>query len=320
MKQEKQCSKCEKIKPIELFTIVKGKPGSWCKECKAESDRQYRTNHKEDVKIKKQAYYDKNKEEISAYKKEWYENNKTEILEDRKKNYETNREEILRKNALWRAEHKEQKAEQDRKYRETHKEECDARAKRYREEHIEERREYDRSRPNKDERKAKINAYHKNRRQNDVQFRLTCMLRSRLYNVLAGRTKAGSAVRDLGCTPEELQVYLESQFHPNPITGEMMTWENSDKWEIDHIRPLALFDLTDREQFLAACNFSNLQPLWKEEHIIKTTEDVRLIREIKANQDITENTQNTPEPEPTKEVMESETIMAESQSIEITNA
>jgi hypothetical protein len=32
--------------------------------------------------------------------------------------------------------------------------------------------------------------------------------------------------------------------------------------ELDHIVPLALFDLTDRAQFLKACHFSNYQPLW----------------------------------------------------------
>ena len=41
-----------------------------------------------------------------------------------------------------------------------------------------------------------------------------------------------------------------------------MTWGNYGKfWEIDHILPLASFDLTDREQFLRSIHWTNLQPL-----------------------------------------------------------
>jgi 5-methylcytosine-specific restriction endonuclease McrA len=65
-------------------------------------------------------------------------------------------------------------------------------------------------------------------------------------------------VADLGCTIESLKWYLEALF------DEHMTWDNwGEYWHIDHIRPLASFDLTDREQFLAAANWSNLQPLEK---------------------------------------------------------
>ena len=38
---------------------------------------------------------------------------------------------------------------------------------------------------------------------------------------------------------------------------------------IDHIKPLASFDLTNREQFLEACNYKNLQPLWAKENLSK---------------------------------------------------
>jgi hypothetical protein len=71
-------------------------------------------------------------------------------------------------------------------------------------------------------------------------------------------------VRDLGCSVEELKTHLESKFQ----TG--MTWENwgrgFGKWNIDHVMPLSAFDLTERAQFLIACNYTNLQPLWYEEN------------------------------------------------------
>lgn len=48
-----------------------------------------------------------------------------------------------------------------------------------------------------------------------------------------------------------------------------MSFENYGEWHIDHIRPLASFDLRDPDQVKAACHFSNLQPLWAAENIRK---------------------------------------------------
>lgn len=81
---------------------------------------------------------------------------------------------------------------------------------------------------------------------------------------LKGGQKSGSTVRDLGCTVAELVVKLEALFAPG------MTWANhGTDWHIDHIKPLALFDLTIRSEFLQACHFSNLQPLWAFENMSK---------------------------------------------------
>jgi hypothetical protein len=88
-------------------------------------------------------------------------------------------------------------------------------------------------------------------------------LRTRLWGALKGKAKIGSAVRDLGCTIPELIVHLEKQFTKG------MTWDNKGKWHIDHIKPLSMFDLTDKKQFLEACNFMNLQPLWALDNIRK---------------------------------------------------
>jgi len=50
-----------------------------------------------------------------------------------------------------------------------------------------------------------------------------------------------------------------------------MTWENyGSLWELDHIQPLSSFDLSDPKQLREACNYVNLQPLWKEEHKAKS--------------------------------------------------
>ncbi len=90
-------------------------------------------------------------------------------------------------------------------------------------------------------------------------------LRRRLHHALKGNAKTGSAVRDLGCSIDELKLHLESKFKPG------MTWENHSLlgWHIDHIKPLASFDLTNRDELLKAIHYTNLQPLWAEENMKK---------------------------------------------------
>jgi len=111
------------------------------------------------------------------------------------------------------------------------------------------------------------------RKHTDTNFRLTCNLRNRLNKIIRRRilagekniVKAGSAITDMGCSIEFLMNYLESKFQPN------MTWKNygTHGWTTDHIIPLASFDITDREQFLKANHYTNLQPLWAADNIRK---------------------------------------------------
>jgi len=103
------------------------------------------------------------------------------------------------------------------------------------------------------------------RRKEDVNFRLRKTLRGRLKAAIKNNQKTGSAVRDLGCSVEELKIYLESKFQPG------MTWENWSLhgWHIDHIIPLSLFNLSDRDQLRKACHYTNLQPLWAKDNLSK---------------------------------------------------
>jgi hypothetical protein len=107
--------------------------------------------------------------------------------------------------------------------------------------------------------------YSNKQRAVNLQFRIKEVLRSRLVKLLKNKPKVGSAVQDLGCSIDQLKAHLESQFQPG------MSWESYGKcgWHIDHIKPLASFDLTDENQLKQACHYTNLQPLWARDNLSK---------------------------------------------------
>jgi hypothetical protein len=90
-------------------------------------------------------------------------------------------------------------------------------------------------------------------------------LRSRLRCALtrAGAGKSASTLGLTGCEWRELRAHIEGQF----TSG--MSWENRGDWEVDHVVPLAAFDLTDEAQLRAACRFTNLRPMWKRDNRAK---------------------------------------------------
>ena len=116
----------------------------------------------------------------------------------------------------------------------------------------------------------KIRKYKNFKYHNDVNTKLSEILRRRISCAVKNNQKAGSAVRDLGCSIDEFKIYLENKFQ------EGMTWENwsYSGWHIDHIKPLASFDLSNREQFLEACNYKNLQPLWAIDNLKKSNKTI----------------------------------------------
>ena len=93
--------------------------------------------------------------------------------------------------------------------------------------------------------------------------RIRCLLRTTITKY-GGRKAAKSEIL-LGCTIEEARAHLESQFQPG------MSWGNHGKWHIDHIRPCASFgDMTSLEEQKKCCHYTNLQPLWALDNILKS--------------------------------------------------
>lgn len=191
-------------------------------------------------------YSIKNREKLAAYQKEYRKNNKARIRE---------------------AQQKFQQKESTKEYKKRHYYQNETQEKKDRRKIL--NKKY-RSRP---ESKILKNKNEVSRKRKDLNYKLASILRSRLYTALKSKRKVGSAVKDLGCTIEQLKIHIESKFYPHPKTGELMSWENHGscygKWQIDHIEELHTTDLTVHENLSRVCNFKNLQPLWYEDHVIK---------------------------------------------------
>lgn len=98
----------------------------------------------------------------------------------------------------------------------------------------------------------------------DPSYRLCENMRSRFYAAIKGNKK--NSVKELvGCSPEELKLYLESKFQLG------MNWSNQGYrgWHVDHIIPLSLFNLNDPEEVSKAFHYTNLQPLWAKDNLKK---------------------------------------------------
>jgi hypothetical protein len=113
--------------------------------------------------------------------------------------------------------------------------------------------------------RKEINAQQRNRSKIDINFRLSNLLRNRIYSTLKGLDKSQSSLKLLGCSVEFFRNYLESQFKPG------MTWDNQGRgcngkgmqeWHIDHIKPCASFDLSNPEEQKKCYHYTNQQPLW----------------------------------------------------------
>ena len=68
----------------------------------------------------------------------------------------------------------------------------------------------------------------------------------------------------LGCDLLEFELYLLTKLKDD------MSFNNYGKWEIDHIKPISLFNLNNEKELLECCNYKNLQPLWKLDNIFKS--------------------------------------------------
>lgn len=224
-------------------------------------------NKKEYMKAYRLKNKEKIKEQQKEYHKKYYQENKEFLKEKSKKYYETNQEKIKKYREDIKEKKQEYNKEYSKKYRFGEKREELLRKKREyhwknREEILNKKREYS----SRKEVRSSVNEKCKERYNSDVNYKLRSLIRSRINLAIKDKQKSGSAIENLGCSIDELIVYLESKFEDG------MNWQNHSRlgWHIDHIVPLSHFDLEDPKQFSKACHYTNLQPLWYNDNLKKS--------------------------------------------------
>ena len=257
MSEEKICLKCKRkyLLSLKYFQARANSNDGYhniCKKCFKDYKRKYYQKNKEKLKIARRKYNEENKEKIKDICKRYREENKEKVRRQKKKYYLKNRTKILMKAKKYTKEHIEERKVYRKKYSNKNKNEIRDKNKEYRQKY-----------------KERINAYFCKKRKNDVAFKMAHNLRSTIYRILKSQDaqKSDHTRELLGCSIAKFIRHLEFQF------DDKMTWQNYGKngWHIDHIKPCVAFDLADSEQQKECFNYKNLQPLWEEDNLSKSS-------------------------------------------------
>ncbi len=111
--------------------------------------------------------------------------------------------------------------------------------------------------------KEQRNEYFKNKKLTEPLFKLRCNLSTLIWISLKRKnySKKSKTYQILGCSFEEFKHHLEKQF----IDG--MNWDNAGEWHLDHIYPTSL--AKDEQDIIKLNHYTNFQPLWALDNIIK---------------------------------------------------
>ena len=235
----KHCTKCKIDKSPDDF----GKKGSWCKKCVNDYNAEYRKKNQQIIKEKQAKYRVKNDVKIKqSWKKIYYENHESRL--EAKRDY---RRKNLEKVKGW------ERAKRDKQDKEKVKERF---------------KDWSQKRDLQDVARArdKVNVAKRERRKTDIGYRIASNASNRVRKALRSfdLTKENKTIDLLECNVNDLRAHLESQFE------EGMFWENYGDWHIDHILPCNLFDLSRECEQKRCFHYTNLQPLWGRDNIIKS--------------------------------------------------
>jgi hypothetical protein len=275
---EKTCNKCKITKTVDCFyndSSKKDRLSTLCKKCIKEriipENKKIKVTEKicSKCKIKKSAdSFSKDNKKLNGLQSSCKDCDKIATA----KYIEENRDIINEKKAERRKNPEMQKKEKE-KYKEYyHRPEVKQRYEEYRnkpetkkrmEEYYKDPINKERKRIYIEENKPKMRKIHKERYENDENYRLRAIIRARIHKALK-RNKNNSSFDYLGCDIDFLKKWLEFRFDDD------MNWDNfGSYWHIDHILPVSAFDLTDKNQTSICFHWTNLQPLSADENLSK---------------------------------------------------
>lgn len=222
----KKCSKCGVEYILSFFNRDKSSKDGHRSDCK-DCSKKYRELNRD----RERDYRIKNSERIKeVYIKYRIENN--DKINEKKREYYLNNKEVLK--------------EKSKKHYNNNRDSKLSYQKKYQ----------------KDNRESR-NLYLSVRRNNDPLFKLITNVRNLIYNSFYynGYGKNSKTEELLGCSFDELKIYLESRFE------QWMNWENrglynsqlNHGWDIDHIIPLS--SSKSEDDVIRLNHYTNLQPL-----------------------------------------------------------
>lgn len=301
--QTKICTKCGLEKDIDLF-VVRSKSvdghGAQCKDC----HNQYgRKRYYKDIDLSRsksrehaKKHYHKDIEKSRAHAKQYRIDNPEQFKQTAKRQREKHRDKIRERKKVYNNKNKDKKAKWDKTYREKHKEELAIKKREYYFKNKEHITSYKKAwaQLNKehlaqykhqyyldhiDDVKQRAKDYYNNNREvvnarlveykkNNKQARIAHNLRTRIGNIVKGRSNGGRMMEYVGCDLGTFIAHIES------LWDENMDWTNygrgNGKWSLDHVIPIQWHNLEDEEERKRAFHYLNTQPMWYSENASKS--------------------------------------------------
>jgi hypothetical protein len=204
-------------------------------------DKNYAKIHKIKLAKKSKIYRKQNNHKIKLTQKQYYKENKEYLKERSNQYYNNNKFKCLQQHKIYYNNNKKYLYDQSLLWR----------------------------KKNKNKYNKWAREYMKNREKHDIPFKFINRIRHRVYMICkAKNAKKNFKFKEyIGCSTAELMMHLEKQFKPG------MTWNNygfgDNKWNIDHIKPCAVFNKSDLNWQLKCFHYTNLQPLWQPDNFKK---------------------------------------------------
>jgi hypothetical protein len=165
-----------------------------------------------------------------------------------KQYYESNKSSIVPKN---------------KEYRDRNKGAIKSQKQQYYKDNIEQIKQYHQDNKQNRNKKNKI------KRRENPYYALKEALKVRIFDVLKS-SKKESTSKLIGCSSEELKRWIETNFNEN------ISWDNyGTEWHLDHVIPIAFFDLIKEDERYICFNWSNIRPLEKKANISKSDNIVK---------------------------------------------
>ena len=145
-----------------------------------------------------------------------------------------------------------------RNYKRNHKQQISEYNKEYKGEHTDEIKIYnhDYNLEHRDEIQPRQTIYQRERKLVDQKFKLSHDIHVKICDFIKKKLASAYIVDILDCDYDFFVAWLTYQF-----TDEMTIDNYGKYWQVDHVIPCSLYDITDKDELHKCFNWSNCQPL-----------------------------------------------------------